>query len=177
MFAQPDINTRGVGRIRDSLICKSETKSRVWKTVENSPNPWSVCIKLCKHRKKRFLLLFKNNFLYKLQRGETWENSYYWSKRIFLQHKLDISQLTNQNLHLKIWWWAMWRVYNSCIFTSHNPVYLLMQARQSERAYYLSYVIKEDNITFVILFQVLALCHLSEWMIKRILVILGRLGI
>ena len=35
MFAYPDINTPGVGRIRDSYV----TKSRVCKTVSNSPNP------------------------------------------------------------------------------------------------------------------------------------------
>ena len=38
-------------------LCKPETKSRVCITVENSPNPSSVYIRLCKHRKKSFLLL------------------------------------------------------------------------------------------------------------------------
>ena len=42
-FAYPDINTRGVGRIRDSY-------------ASNSPNPSRVYIRLCKHG-KRFLLL------------------------------------------------------------------------------------------------------------------------
>ena len=39
---------RGVGSIRD----RRETKSRVGITVENSPNPSSVYIRLCKYRKK-----------------------------------------------------------------------------------------------------------------------------
>ena len=33
-------------------LCKSETTSRVCITVSNSPNPSSVYIRLCKHRKK-----------------------------------------------------------------------------------------------------------------------------
>ena len=54
VFPQLDINTRGVGRIRDSYAWKPETKSRVCITVENSPNASSVHIKLWKHG-KRFL--------------------------------------------------------------------------------------------------------------------------
>ena len=55
-FAWPDINTRGVGRILDSLVCKPPTSYRVGITVSNSPNASRVYIRLCKHR-KRFLLL------------------------------------------------------------------------------------------------------------------------
>ena len=40
-------------------ICKPETKSRVCKTVENSPNPSSVYIRLCKHRKEVFYCFYK----------------------------------------------------------------------------------------------------------------------
>ena len=43
-------------------LCKPETKSRVCITTENSPNPSSVYIRICKHRKKSFLLLLWNNF-------------------------------------------------------------------------------------------------------------------
>ena len=46
VFAYPDINTQGVGRILDSYA----------KTVSNFPNPSRVYIRLCKHG-KRFLLL------------------------------------------------------------------------------------------------------------------------
>ena len=35
-------------------LCKPETKSRVCITVENSPNPSNVYIRLCKHRKNCF---------------------------------------------------------------------------------------------------------------------------
>ena len=41
---------------------KPETKSRVCTTVESSPNPSSVYIRLCKHRKKVFYWLYKINF-------------------------------------------------------------------------------------------------------------------
>ena len=51
VFAKPDINKRGVGRIRDS---KPETKLTVCITIENSPNRLSVYISLCKYRKKVF---------------------------------------------------------------------------------------------------------------------------
>ena len=61
VFAWPDINARGVGRIRDTCAIP-KTKSRVCISVENSPNPSSVYIRVCKHRKKSFLLLLGNNF-------------------------------------------------------------------------------------------------------------------
>ena len=38
-------------------LCKPETTSRVCITVSNSPNPLSVYIRLCKHRKKAFYCL------------------------------------------------------------------------------------------------------------------------
>ena len=62
------------------------------------------------------------------------KNSFYLSKRIFLQHLFDngISLLTNQNSdHSKfkltltnqnLNYLSMWRVYN---FTSHNRLYIL----------------------------------------------------
>ena len=50
MFASPDKNTRGVGRI----LMKPSTSSRVCITVSNSPNPSRVYVRLCKHG-KRFL--------------------------------------------------------------------------------------------------------------------------
>ena len=40
-------------------LCKPETKSRVCITVESSPNPSSVYMRLCKHRKKVFYCLYK----------------------------------------------------------------------------------------------------------------------
>ena len=40
-------------------LCKPETKSRVCITVENSPNPSSVYIRLCKHRKKVSYCFYK----------------------------------------------------------------------------------------------------------------------
>ena len=43
-------------------LCKSETKSRVCLTVENSPNASSVYIRLCKHRKKFFYCFCKITF-------------------------------------------------------------------------------------------------------------------
>ena len=40
-------------------FCKPETKSRVCVTVENSPNPPSVYIWLCKHRENVFFCFYK----------------------------------------------------------------------------------------------------------------------
>ena len=40
-------------------LCKPETKSRVCITVENSPNPSRVYIRLCKHRKKVFYCFYR----------------------------------------------------------------------------------------------------------------------
>ena len=39
-----------------------KTKSRVCIMVDNSPSPSSVYVRICKHRKKSFLLLLWNNF-------------------------------------------------------------------------------------------------------------------
>ena len=55
VFAQPDINTRGVGRIRDSY-------ANPRRTVENSPSASRVNIRLCKHRKKVFYCFYKITF-------------------------------------------------------------------------------------------------------------------
>ena len=43
-------------------LCKPETKSRICITVSNSPNPLSVHIRLCKHRKKVFYCFCKITF-------------------------------------------------------------------------------------------------------------------
>ena len=40
-------------------FCKPSTSSRVCITVKNSPNPSSVYIRLCKHRKKVFYCFYK----------------------------------------------------------------------------------------------------------------------
>ena len=40
-------------------LCKPSTSSRVCITVENSPNPSSGYIRLCKHRKKVFYCFYK----------------------------------------------------------------------------------------------------------------------
>ena len=53
------------GWVNSRQLCKPETKSRVCVTVENSPNPLSVYIRLCKHRKKVFCCLYKTTFLRK----------------------------------------------------------------------------------------------------------------
>ena len=49
-------------RQTDRQLCKPETKSRVRVTVENSPNPSSVYIRQCKHRKKVFYYFYKITF-------------------------------------------------------------------------------------------------------------------
>jgi len=100
-------------------LCKPETKWRVCITVENSANPSSVYIKLWKHRKKLFYCIYKISSSKNRNAGKDQKKSFYWSKRIFLQHWFDDGFL---NWPIKTWWW---RVYNSCIFTSHNYVYIL----------------------------------------------------
>ena len=81
------------------------------------------------------------------------KNSFYLSKRIFLQHQFDngISQLTNQNsdqskfkltpTNQNLNSLSMWHVYN----LHHTSVFTYSHANtplgQSERAYYLSYFI------------------------------------
>ena len=140
MFAWPDINRRGVGRIRDIYAnCI---------TVENSPNPSSVYIRLCKHRKKVSYCFYKITSSKNYNAGKD-ENSFYLSKCIFLQHQFNngISQLTNQNsdqskfkltlTNQNLNSLSMWRVYN---FTSHNRVYILSckHASQPIRACVLS---------------------------------------
>ena len=50
---------RSGGQFFQLSLCKPEKKSRVCITVENSPNPSSVYIRLCKHRKKVFYCFYK----------------------------------------------------------------------------------------------------------------------
>ena len=62
-------------------LCKPDTKSRVWITVENSPNPSSVYIRLCKHRKKVFYCFYKITLPRKrLKNSLLW----HWLKQKFL---------------------------------------------------------------------------------------------
>ena len=52
-----DKHDRGWGNSKQ--LCKPETQSRVCITVENSPNPSRVYIRLCKNRKKVFYCFYK----------------------------------------------------------------------------------------------------------------------
>ena len=55
-------------------------ESRVWITVENSTNPSSVYIRLCKHRKNVFYCFYNITFLRKTQNSLLWR----WLKKKFL---------------------------------------------------------------------------------------------
>ena len=82
-------------------LCKPETKSRVCITVENSPNPSSVYIRLCKHGKKfsiafikyfsKLILQMKGNFVYNFLIPKDFLNTC---------SKQSTFLLTNQNAHL-----------------------------------------------------------------------------
>ena len=61
-------------------LCKPKMKSRVCITVENSPNPSCVYIRLCKHRKKVFYCFYKITFPRKTQNSLLWN----WLKEKFL---------------------------------------------------------------------------------------------
>ena len=80
MFALPDLNTRGVGRIRHSYAI----------TVENSPNHSSVYIRLCKYRKKVF------NCYYKKRSREKTQNSLFRAmikREILTSHEVLYTKL------------------------------------------------------------------------------------
>ena len=80
--------------------------------------------------------------------GKDKKKSFFWSKRIFLPHWFDNGFLNwpIKTCILKMLWW---RVYNSCIFTSHNHVYILSckHASQPINSYFinLSYFIKSNT--------------------------------
>ena len=145
LVALPDINTRGVGTIRDNYANPRPAKSRVCITVENFPNPSSVYIRRCKHRKKVFYCFYKITSSKNYNAGKC--RLFYWPKRIFLLHWFDdgIFQLSYQNLHIEN---LVVACLNSCIFTSHNHVYILSYSDtplgQSESANYFSYFIIVD---------------------------------
>ena len=65
VFAQPDINTRGVGRILDSYANPRRTNHNCRKFSQI--NTSSVYIRLCKHRIKVFYCFYKINFREKTQ--------------------------------------------------------------------------------------------------------------
>ena len=63
LFSRPDRPPLGLRGLENSRhLCKPSTSSRFCVTVENSPNPWSVYIRLCKHRKKVFYCFYKITF-------------------------------------------------------------------------------------------------------------------
>ena len=127
-------------------LYKPETKSRVCITVENSPNPSSVYISLCKHRKKVFYCFYKITSSKNYNAGKD-KNSFYWSKRIFLEHWFDngISQLTNQTLYFE----NLVIGDVECTTLHHTTMFTYSHANtplgQLECAYYLSYFIKKNN--------------------------------
>ena len=58
MFALPDKTTRGFARIRDSYANPRQSRGFAYR----SPNPSSVYISLCKHRKKKLSIAFLKQF-------------------------------------------------------------------------------------------------------------------
>ena len=50
------------GWVHSRQLCKPSTSSRICITVTNSPNPLSVYIRLCKHRKNVFCCFYKITF-------------------------------------------------------------------------------------------------------------------
>ena len=62
-------------------LCKPVTWSRVCITVKNSPNPWSVYVRICKHRKNVFYCFCKIPFPRKKAKLSCLER---WLKEKFL---------------------------------------------------------------------------------------------
>ena len=60
VFAQPDINTRLVGRIRDSYA--NPRRSRGLHNCREFSQPSSIYIRICKHRKNVFFCFYKITF-------------------------------------------------------------------------------------------------------------------
>ena len=100
VFAQPDINTRGVGRIRDSYANPRRSRGFCI-TVENSPNPSSVYIRLCKHRKK-FSIAFIKYFpkLIRQLKGILFVDFLIQKEFLNTRSRQSSFLLTNQNAHL-----------------------------------------------------------------------------
>ena len=87
-------------------------------TVKNSPNPFRVYIRLCKHAKKVLYFFYKKTSFKNFKTGKD-EKFILLIKMYVSSYNINnltnfhsISQLNNQNLHLKIWWSALWCVYN-----------------------------------------------------------------
>ena len=53
---------KAIENVLSSCVCITSTSSRVCITVENSPNPSRVCIRLCKHGKRLLLLKWGSLF-------------------------------------------------------------------------------------------------------------------
>jgi len=108
-------------------LCKALTSSRVCITVPNSPNPSSVYIGLCKRGKKVFYCFYKTT---SSKNYNAWKGKkIHFTDQNVSSYNIDLTmRFLNWQIKtyiLKIWWW---RVYNSCIFTSHN-----LSANQSTR--------------------------------------------
>ena len=81
-------------------LCKTETKSRVCITVENSPNPSSVYIRIWKHKKKVFYCFYKITFPRKKAKFSCLEH---WLKDKFLPARSPVHEgcTCNQSLFCK----------------------------------------------------------------------------
>ena len=126
-------------------LCKPETKSRVCITVENSPNPLSLYIRLCKHREKVFYCFYKitspKNYNVGKKRIHFTDQSIS-SYNIYLTMAIfstDQSKLVNISKFGD-------GVFTTCVSLCHTTVFTYSHATtllsSSEHAYYLSYFIK-----------------------------------
>ena len=107
MLVRPESNSRPPARQPDAQPTELDnpmlnqlshrSKSRVCITVENSPNPSSVYIRLCKHRKKFSYCLYKTTSSKNYNAGKD-------EKLILLIKTYRKLTLTNQNLNsLSMW--------------------------------------------------------------------------
>ena len=138
-----------------------ETKSRVCITVENSPNPSSVYIRLCKHRKNVFYCSYKITSSKNYNAGK----NIHFNDQNVLSYKINLTMaFLNWPIKTYIWKSGDQRcgVFTARVSLRHTTMFTYSNAStplgQLERAYYLSYSIKKNNW-----FLVLAVHTLSSY--------------
>ena len=123
-----------------------ETKSRVCITVENSPNPSSVYIKLCKHRKNVFYCSYEITSSKNYSAGK---NIHFNDQNLFSYNINLTMAFVNWPIKTYIWKSGDQRcgVFTTRVSLRHTTMFTYSNAStplgQSERAYYLSYFIKK----------------------------------
>jgi len=117
-----------------------ETSSRVCITVSNSPNSWSVYIRLCKHGKKAFYCFYKITSCKNCNAGKDKKN--HFTDQNVSSYNINLT-MAFLNWPIKLTFWKSGGgMFRTRVSLRHTTMFACTPLGQSELAYYSSYFIK-----------------------------------